>query len=170
MMSNCRLWAVALGGLAALVLVSGCGTPGTSGPTVSPSAVVAPDGQTLASDAATARSLVDRYEAACATGDYLTAWSVLAAFSQRVFPSFQSFAAERTRFFVATGPAYVVGEPRQDDPDVLAWLAKGQPVPDPGQAFSVEVTHPDAPDPALRREVFVVAPDTSGTWRLWIFV
>ena len=165
-----RLRAVALAGVAALVLVSGCGTPGTSAPTASPSAAVAPGRQSPASDAATARSLVDRYEAACATGDYVTAWSALATFSQRAFPSFQSFADERSRFFAAAGAVYVVGEPRQDDPDVLAWLAKGQLVPDPGRAFSVEVTHPDAPDPAGRREVFVVAPDTSGTWRLWIFV
>jgi hypothetical protein len=165
-----RLRAVALAGVAALVLVSGCGTPGTSAPTASSSAAVASGRQSPASDAATARSLVDRYEAGCATGDYVTAWSVLATFSQRAFPSFQSFAAERTRFFAAAGPAYVVGEPRQDDPAVLAWLAKGQLVPDPGRAFSVEVIHPDAPDPASRREVFVVAPDTSGTWRLWIFV
>lgn len=169
-MNDRRRRAVALAGVAALVLVSGCGTHGTSAPAASPSVAVAPGGQSPASDAATARSLVDRYEAACTTGDYVTAWSVVATFSQRMFPSFQSFADERSRFFAAAGPAYVVGEPRQDDPDVLAWLAKGQPVPDPGRAFSIEVTHPDAPDPALRREVFVVAPDTSMTWRLWIFV
>jgi hypothetical protein len=130
---------------------------------------VSPASQTHASDAATARSLVARYEAASAAGDDATAWSLLAAWSQNQFPSLQSFADSRRVAFAGAAAAYVTGEPRTDDPTIPGWLVKGAPgVSDPGRVFSVEVTHPNASPAALRREVFFVALDMSGTWKIWI--
>jgi hypothetical protein len=122
-----------------------------------------------ASDAATALSLVARYEAASAAGDSATAWSLLATWSQRQFPSIQSFADSRKVRFAGTATAYVVGEPRTDDPTIPGWLAKSDPgVSDPGRVFSVEVTHPNASPVAAKLEVFFVALDMSGAWKIWI--
>ncbi len=167
------LWprARAVAVLTLLALVSGCGTPPPSAPAAGPSAATAPAGQDPASDAVTARSLIARFEAASAAGDDATAWSLLASWSRRMFPSVQSFADSRSRFLVAAGYAYVIGEPRRDDPSVPAWLAKSDPgVADPGRVFSVEVTHPDASLAAAGREEFFVALDTAGVWKIWIFV
>ena len=134
-----------------------------------PLSATTPASQTRASDAATARSLVARYEAASAAGDDATAWSLLAAWSQNQFPSRQSFADSRRVAFARAAAAYVIGEPRTDDPSIPGWLAKGAPgVSDPGRVYSVEVTHPNASPAALRREVFFVALDESGTWKIWI--
>jgi hypothetical protein len=130
---------------------------------------VSPASQTPASDAATARSLVARYEAASAAGDDATAWSLLAAWSQNQFPTRQSFADSRRVAFAGAAAAYVIGEPRTDDPSISGWLAKGAPgVSDPGRVLSVEVTHPNATPAAVRPEVFFVALDMSGTWKIWI--
>jgi len=111
---------------------------------------------------------VARYEATSAAGDDVTAWSLLAAWSQNQFPSLQSFADSRRVRFAGAASAYVIGEPRTDDPSIPGWLAKGAPgVSDPGRVYSVEATHPNASSLALRREVFFVALDLSGTWKVW---
>jgi hypothetical protein len=111
---------------------------------------------------------VARYEAASAAGDDATAWSLLAPWSQDQFPSLQSFADSRSLRFAGAAAAYVIGEPRTDAPYIPGWLAKGAPgVSDPGRVFSVEVTHPNASPSALRLEVFFVALDMSGTWKVW---
>jgi hypothetical protein len=124
--------------------------------------------QTRASDAATARSLVARYEAASAAGDDATAWSLLAPWSRDQFPTRQSFADSRRVAFGGAAAAYDIGEPRTDDPSIPGWLAKGAPgVSDPGRVFSVEVTHPNASPATLRLELFFVALDMSGTWKVW---
>ena len=124
--------------------------------------------QTHASDAATARSLVGRYEAASVAGDDATAWSLLGARSQDQFPSRQSFADARRVAFAGAAATYVIGEPRTDDPYIPGWLATGAPgVSAPGRVFSVDVTHPNASPAALRLEVFFVALDVSGTWKVW---
>ena len=130
---------------------------------------LSPASRTHSSDVATARSLVGRFEAASAAGDDATAWSLLAAWSQDQFPSRQSFADSRRVAFAGAAATYVVGEPRTDYPSIPGWLAKGAPgVSDPGRVLSVEVTHPNASPAALRREVFFVALDESGTWKIWI--
>jgi hypothetical protein len=147
----------------------GATTPTPVGaPTPTPATTSAPPSQTHVSDAATARSLVARYEATSATGDDVTAWSLLAAWSQNQFPTRQSFADSRRVRFAGDAAAYVIGEPRTDDPSIPGWLAKGAPeVSDPGRVLSVEVTHPNASPAALRRELFFVALDESGTWKVW---
>ena len=124
--------------------------------------------QGCASDAAAARSVVDRYEAASVAGDAATAWSLLAPESQRMFPAEADFADMLRRGLAAGGGVYVVGEARSDDPSVAAWLAKSAPgVSDPGRVFTITVTHPNASAPAGRRESFYVALDTAGAWRIW---
>ena len=138
-------------------------------PAPSPATTSAPASQTHASDAATARSLVARYEAASAAGDDATAWSLLAPWSQNQFPTRQSFADSRKVAFAGAAATYLIGEPRTDDPSIPGWLAKGAPgVSDPGRGYSVEVAHPNASPAALRRELFFVARDQSGTWKIWI--
>lgn len=64
---------------------------------------------------------------------------------------------------------YVVGAPRADDPSIVAWLAKSGPgVTDPSRVYAVQVTHPDATTAAGQVEVFYVALDLSGAWKVWV--
>ncbi len=122
-----------------------------------------------AADAATAHSLVERYEAASAAGDAATAWSYLAAQSQAMFPSYRSFVDSRTAMFAGAGRAYLLGAPMTDDPSIGPWLAKSDPgVSDPDRVYAVQVAHPDATTAAGHAEVFYVALDTSGAWKIWI--
>ncbi len=159
----------AIATLVALGFLSACGAPQPTGPASSVAATFAAVSPTPESDVAAAHALVARYEAASVAGDDATAWSLLAAQSQAMFPSRPSYADSRRVASAGTASAYVVGEPRTDDPRIPGWLAKSDPgVLDPARVFAVDVAHPDASPVAARLEVFFVALDMSGAWKIWI--
>ena len=127
-------------------------------PAATPSAVVPTD------DATVATQLVDRYEAALVAGDWATAFDLLATTSPTHDTGLSAFAAERDPFYASVDGRYVMGEPASvSDLAAYAPLVNGA---DGSRAYLIEVDYPAIGGNA-GYEQFVVAPDPTGTWRIW---
>ena len=132
-------------------------TPLPSSPTPSPSA--------SPNDRLTATDLIDRYETALVAGKWQTAFDLLAPTSLTHEAGIESFASERAQFFVSVDGRYVIGSIT----NATDWASYGPTVAgaDHSRAYLIEVDYPALAGNNAGYEQFVVAPDPSGTWRIW---
>lgn len=144
-------------------------------PTVTPSQAPASPAPTQASpepspsaspnDRLTATDLIDRYETALVAGKWQTAFDLLAPTSLTHEAGYDGFASERAQYFVSVDGRYVIGDPLP----VTDWAGYGPTVAgaDHARAYLIEVDYPALSGNNAGYEQFVVAPDASGTWRIW---
>jgi hypothetical protein len=143
----------------------------TQSPT--PTLVAASPSHTLASPATppatsdrdTAAQLVDRYEAALVASRWSVAFDLLAPTSLTHEAGLASFTSERRAFFVSVAGRYTAKDPAP----VTDWGAYGPVVvgADRSRAYLIEVDYPALSNNNAGYELFVVAPDSGGTWRIW---
>lgn len=132
-------------------------------PTPSPS--TRPSPSIVLSDAETATNLVASYEAGLVAGDWATAFGLLASTSPTHEAGLATYAAERAQFFASVGGRYTLKEPTAP----TDWASYGPTVAgaDRSRALVIEVDYPALAGNNAGYEQFVVAPDPSGTWRIW---
>ena len=118
------------------------------------------------SDAERATALLDRYEAALVAGKWQTAFDMLAPASPTREFGFAEYAPERAAYFTSVAGRYTMGAPTQQVPDwtIYAPLIHGA---DLTHAYLIEVDYPALSGNNAGYEQFVVAPDATGTWRIW---
>jgi hypothetical protein len=116
-------------------------------------------------DAEAATDLVNRYEKALVAQDWPTAFDLLAPSSPTRQTGLDAFSSERAAYFASVGGEYVVGDPAQ----VTDWATYSPLVvgADHSHASLIEVDYPALSGNNAGYEQFVVAPDASGTWRIW---
>jgi hypothetical protein len=130
----------------------------TATPTARPSA-------STVSDPARATALLDSYEAALVAGKWHTAFDMLAPASLTRGMGEAAFAAERAPYFESVGGRYTIGAPKHDaDWTQYAPLIEGA---DTSRAYLLEVDYPALSGNNAGFELYVVAPDSTGTWRIW---
>jgi hypothetical protein len=117
------------------------------------------------SDAERATALLDGYEAALVAGKWQTAFDMLAPSSPTRAFGFAQYAPERAAYYASVAGRYTIGAPTQQVPDwtTYAPLIHGA---DLAHAYLFEVDYPAIGNNA-GYELFVVAPDASGTWWIW---
>ena len=135
-------------------------TPSQAPQTPAPTASVTPTDQAIAS------ALLDRYEAALVAGDWQTAFDMLAPASPTRGMGVAAYGAERGPYFESVAGRYAIGAPTRQVPDwtTYAPLIDGADV---ARAYLIEVDYPALSGNNAGFEQFVVAPDPSGTWRIW---
>jgi hypothetical protein len=112
-----------------------------------------------------ATDLVDRYEAALAAGKWQTAFDLLATASLTHEAGLATFASERAAFFDSVDGRYTIGNPaRVSDWTTYEPLVAGAVR---SRAWLIEVDYPALSNNNAGFEQFVVAPDSSGAWRIW---
>jgi hypothetical protein len=131
-------------------------------PTATPASTTSP---TATSDRDTAAQLVDRYEAALVASRWSVAFDLLAPTTLTHQAGLSSFTSERRAFFVSVAGRYTLGAPtRVNDWTSYAPVVSGA---DRSRAYLIEVDYPALSNNNAGYEQFVVAPDSSGTWRIW---
>jgi hypothetical protein len=135
----------------------------TPASTTAPTPVSSPSEPNVA---ARATALIDSYETALVSGQWQTAFDMLAPASPTRGAGLQAFAAERAPYYDSVAGRYTIGAPTRDEPDwsIYAPLVDGA---DLTQAYLVEVDYPALSGNNAGYEQFVVAPDTSGTLMIW---
>jgi hypothetical protein len=138
--------------------------PSTASPSPSTSKPE-PSAPPALSESERATQLVRKYEDALVTGKWRAAFDLLAPASLTYEAGFASFKDERSAFFASVDGRYVVGEPSR----VTDWSAYDPLVSgaDRAHGWLVEVDYPALAGNNAGFEQFVVAPDTTGTWRIW---
>jgi hypothetical protein len=113
-----------------------------------------------------ATALVDQYEAALISGQWQSAFDLLAPKSPTRDGGYAAYAEERAPYFQSVAGRYVVGAPSQQGVDWTTYepLIDGA---DRSRAYLIEVDYPALSGNNAGFEQFVVAPDASGTWRIW---
>jgi hypothetical protein len=119
-----------------------------------------------AGDAAAAAETVATYLDALASGRYPDAWKVLAPSSRETWGDEQQFATERSAYYTSAGPSADVSAPDNSTETLAAWIPRGFDG-NRHRAYAINVDHPRIQSNASR-EVLIVAPDSSGEWRIWI--
>lgn len=136
----------------------------TATATALPTATPVPDPSSV-SDAVRAATLVDAYEAALVAGQWQTAFDMLAPASPTHGTGVAAYEAERAPYYESVAGEYSVGTAtRVTDGSQYDPLIDGA---DLSRAYLVEVAYPAMAGNNAGYEQFVVAPDTSGTWRIW---
>jgi hypothetical protein len=138
----------------------------TAAPTVQPTAQPTTRPTPELKGAARATALVDAYEAALVARQWQTAFDILAPTSPTSKTGLPAYAAERAPYYASVAGRYTIGAPTQD---VADWTTYGPLIEgaDTAQAYLVEVDYPALAGNNAGYEQFVVAPDASGTWRIW---
>lgn len=113
-----------------------------------------------------ATALVDQYEAALVSGQWQSAFDLLAPKSPTRNGGYAAYAEERAPYYQSVAGRYVVGAPSQQGIDwtTYAPLIDGA---DRSRAYLIEVDYPALSGNNAGYEQFVVAPDASGTWWIW---
>ena len=170
-------------GLLVLVLAVGCGRQRDAGPTPAAS-TPAPDASAALAqstdatgdrvgDATTAARLVATYEGLAIAGDWPNAWALLAPWAR---PTLADFTDDEGLYFRSVKGRWSTGPPQHDLSVLRQWLfAENEPSrrigglgADLGRAYLVEVDYPAMAGNNAGWEMYLAAPDDSGTWRLWL--
>jgi hypothetical protein len=114
-----------------------------------------------------AAATADRYLGALVAGRYSDAWQLLAPASQAFWGSPSAYASERDAFLLSAGSAQRVSLP-DSSADTLARWQTSVFDGDASRAFVVQVDYPSLEDSDAGFSILIVAPDTSGAWRIWI--
>src|SRR4051794_31868062 len=130
-------------------------TAGACGPdTACPSPSTAASSPTAhPDDAAAAVAQVDRYEAALVAGDWQTAFDMLAPSSPTHEAGYAAYADERAAYYESVGERYVIGTPTPVD--------RGA-----GPTFAIEVDYPALAGNNAGFDLFEVAQDSDGAWKI----
>lgn len=112
--------------------------------------------------------VVRRYVAALRAGEYETAWNHIGPETQRFFSSFDSFVDQKgVRMGAAEGDV-VMRTPVFGSPDLDDYRAAFADVAlDWDRATLVELFYPRMPLTPGDWELYLVAPDAHGDWRMW---
>lgn len=152
-------------------LGGGPSAPASESPTPIPSPSPTA-GPTSSDDAATARLVATQFETARASGDWATAWSMLAPYSQAVIGSLAAFGELEGAYNVAGGSDFTIQEPTRD-PDLLSPEFLGQVYLDAAakadmdRAWLVFVDHPKVRGASAASIGLLVAP-IDEHWYVWI--
>ena len=131
-------------------------TPSPATPSAAPS---------LPSDLERTTTLVASYEANLVAGRWQAAFDMLAPTSPTHEAGFEAYAAERSPYYESVAGRYELGAPtRITDGATYGPLIAGAEL---ARAYLVEVDYPALSGNNAGFEQFVVAPDASGTWRIW---
>jgi hypothetical protein len=148
-----------------VVPASPSSTPGQ--PSARPSLPVSPkpSPSVAASERQLASDLVDRYESALVAGKWQTAFDLLAPTSLTHDAGFASFEDERAAFFDSVNGRYTLSDPKR----ATDWASYGPLTTgaDRTKAWLIQVDYPALAGNNAGFEQFVVAPDASGTLRIW---
>ncbi len=138
----------------------------TAGPSEVPAKTPAvPEGSSQPSEGKQAAILLDSYEKALVAGKWQTAFDMLAPASPTHGTGLSAYAAERAPYYESVAGQYTIGAPTQPtDWTTYAPLIEGA---DLSRAYLIEVDYPALGGNNAGYEQFVVAPDASGTWRIW---
>jgi hypothetical protein len=138
-------------------------------PTPHSSAPPYPTGTPGPGEAARAAALLERYERALVDGDWTTAYGMLSA-AQRSMTTFREFSSERSAFFRSVAGRFSLEPVLHDRQTIETWTADATSTRDAdlASAFVITVDYPAiAADTNANFDVFLVAPDRSGTWWIW---
>lgn len=162
--------------LAAAGLVGGCGNstvevkagPVSPSPTAPPTAV--PSSGSNAStqtpspaDTKAASDAVDHYTADLVSGDFASAYAMLAPEAQRASKSIADFTYERGAFFKSVAGHYTIRVAPTDVAPIASWLPAtyGAPI-DLGHAVLIEVDYPALAGNNAGYELYIVNPQAGG--------
>jgi hypothetical protein len=118
------------------------------------------------SDAEMASLVARAYVEELIAGRYADAWTRLAPRSQALWGSVEPYARERAAFYRGAGPEYRLSAPDSSEAALAAWLPAGFDG-DRLRASVLELEYVRISGPA-GLSVLVVAPDATGSWRIWI--
>lgn len=140
----------------------------TPAPTVaspSPSTQPDPSASAVPGESVQAVELVRQYEDALVAAKWQVAFDMLGTTSPTHESGFASFKDERAAYFDSVRGRYTIGDPaRVTDWTDYAPIVDGA---DRTRAWFIEVDYPALAGNNAGYEQFVVAPDTTGTWRIW---
>lgn len=134
-------------------------TPGVPSPSAEPSQ--------SAADSAQATLIAGQYLDSLSNGRYFRAWQLLATDQQQAFGSLQQFRSERTAYYQSAGPRYKLSTPDRSAGMLALWL-QADFAGTADRAWVVRVDHPKLAGNNAGFEILVVAPDLTGTWRIWV--
>jgi hypothetical protein len=140
--------------------------PPVATPKPSP-AVVAPSAKPL-SDAAKALAVTQRYENALIAGRWQVAWDILSSAQQSMRGTLANFVYERAAYFDRID-RYTLSRPTHNAAVLKTWttsrdLVRGANL---ARAYVIQVDYPQLANNNAGWEVLLVAPDSSGAWRIW---
>lgn len=151
----------------------GGGSSAAASPSPTPIPSPSPTAEPASSDdAATARLVATQFETARASGDWATAWSMLAPYSQAVIGSLAAFEELERAYNAAGGSTFTIQDPTRD-PDLLNPEFLGQAyldaaaTADMDRAWLVFVDHPKVRGASAASIGLLVAP-IDGRWSVWI--
>ena len=162
-----------LGAVVVLPGVGGFFQAPRNGLPIAPTASVAPSASELAAkpsptsetDAAQATALLGSYVKALIAGQWQTAFDMLAPTSPTAQTGITDYSSERAAYFASVAGQFTMGAPTQpSDWTTYAPLIDGA---DLSRASLIEVDYPALSGNNAGYELFVVAPDASGDWKIW---
>lgn len=118
-------------------------------------------------DAAQATSTAIAYLDALVAAQYADAWQLLSPDAQRQDGSLQAFSSERAAFYAQAGGEYTLSAPDRTAAAIGQWLPRDFHG-DTERASVLRVDHPALSGNNAGWEMFVVAPDVDGAWRIWV--
>ncbi len=161
-----------LGAAALVATVSGCNFALPRLP--SPSEAVSPFPSLVAAATASVSpsairfGIVREYVAVLRSRDFARAWALLGPQTQRAHGSLDAFAQLQRAWLHDAHDNIVVRPPTFGSPSIDEWWPNlDDPDIDRDRAGLVELFHPDLPDSPADWELYIVAPDGQGQWRMW---
>jgi hypothetical protein len=157
------------------IAVVGCGTePRTPAPpsVAQPPLTASPTASSPEfADASSALHAVDLYERSRATGDFSAGWDLLSDEMQAAYGRIEAFRTDSQTYMAGgAGPYNLVLVSADALVATLRVQSLGVRLPSINleRGVIVEVRHPEVTDPtSATEELFVAAPDSAGTWRIF---
>jgi hypothetical protein len=118
---------------------------------------------------ATRYEVVGAYVAALRARDFARAWAFLGPQTRRGYGSLEEFAQYQRAVLRDAHDNIVVRPPTFGSPNIDEWWPNIEdPDIDRDRAGLVELFYPDLPDSPADWEMYIVAPDGQGLWRMWL--
>jgi hypothetical protein len=117
-------------------------------------------------DFQSATNAVSTYERALAGRDWRSAWNWLGD-EARAAQTFEEFVSERSAFGRSTKGQFAIEYVRHDAAEIRNWLGSTTIAADLDRAYLARVSFHLLARNNAGWELYVVAPDRSGQWRLW---
>ncbi len=95
---------------------------------------------------------------------------MLSVSDQALRGSLADYTTERSAYFHSVAGRYTLSAPTNDAAALTIWTSSPDPVrgADLSRAFIVQADYPELADSNAGLEVFLVAPDVRGVWRIWV--
>lgn len=162
-----------LGSVGLVATLAGCqlGVPSLPSPSeaVSPFPSLMAAATASASPSAIRFGIVREYVAALRSRDFARAWALLGAQTQHAYGSLDEFSQYQSAVLRDAHGNIVVRPPTFGSSDLDEWWSNIEdPDIDRDRAGLVELFDPDLPDSPADWELYIVAPDGQGPWRMWM--